>query len=597
MPVWGGDDPGFLRRAWQSTVVDQTRRPDEVVVVQDGPIGTALDRDPGRAGGRQPGAGAARGPGGTTSVSGRALERGLAACTHDVVARMDADDVSLPRALRRAAAADRGGRRHRGLGAAGVRRRHRAGRGGAHPADRPASGSARQPTSATPSTTRPSSTAVGRPAAGGYQDLPLMEDYLLFARMIATGAAPANVAEPLVYYRVGAGAYARRGGLALLRSEIALQRTFRAQGFTTRREYLRNLVVRGGYRLVPTRLRQVAYRRLIAHRGFGQADSWANGRIGRLMRSPSASGDSCVNTDLVVVGSGLFGLTIAERCARDLGLRVLVLDRRHHIGGNAYCAPDPETGIEVHRYGAHLFHTRTSGSGTTSTASRTFTDYSHRVFTTSAAAVYPMPINLGTINQYFGRRYPRPRPGRWWPSRRPRSTAAHGAEPRGEGHLADRAAALRGVHPRLHRQAVADRPQGAAGRDHQPAAGPLHLRQPLLLRHLRGPADRRLHGLAGADGRRRRIEVRLDTDFFDDARRASSATSRSSTPGRSTATSTTGEGACGWRTLDFEREVVPVGRLPGHPGDELRRRGRPVHPDPRVPALPPGAATTPRTRR
>ena len=109
--------------------------------------------------------------------------------------------------------------------------------------------------------------------AGGYQDLPLMEDYLLFARMLAGGARPANVAEPLVYYRVGAGAYARRGGLALLRSEIALQREFRRQGLTTRREYVRNLVVRGGYRLVPTRLRQLAYRRLIAHRGFGDPPS------------------------------------------------------------------------------------------------------------------------------------------------------------------------------------------------------------------------------------------------------------------------------------------------------------------------------------
>ena len=61
--------------------------------------------------------------------------------------------------------------------------------------------------------------------------------------------------------------------------------------------------------------------------------------------------------DLVVVGSGFFGLTIAERCATELGLKVLVLDRRHHIGGNAYSEPDAETGIEVHVYGAHLFHT------------------------------------------------------------------------------------------------------------------------------------------------------------------------------------------------------------------------------------------------
>ena len=64
-----------------------------------------------------------------------------------------------------------------------------------------------------------------------------------------------------------------------------------------------------------------------------------------------------MNPDLVVVGSGFFGLTIAERCASELGLKVLVLERRHHIGGNAYSEPEPETGIEVHVYGAHLFHT------------------------------------------------------------------------------------------------------------------------------------------------------------------------------------------------------------------------------------------------
>ena len=61
--------------------------------------------------------------------------------------------------------------------------------------------------------------------------------------------------------------------------------------------------------------------------------------------------------DLVVVGSGFFGLTIAERCASELGLKVLVLERRHHLGGNAYSELEPETGIEVHVYGAHLFHT------------------------------------------------------------------------------------------------------------------------------------------------------------------------------------------------------------------------------------------------
>jgi hypothetical protein len=99
---------------------------------------------------------------------------------------------------------------------------------------------------------------------GGYGDFAKMEDYLLWAKLIVADARVANVAEPLVKYRVGAGAYARRGGLSLLRAEVALQRRFRALGFTTRAQCARNLVVRGGYRLVPEALRRSAYRRVIA---------------------------------------------------------------------------------------------------------------------------------------------------------------------------------------------------------------------------------------------------------------------------------------------------------------------------------------------
>jgi UDP-galactopyranose mutase len=63
-----------------------------------------------------------------------------------------------------------------------------------------------------------------------------------------------------------------------------------------------------------------------------------------------------MRADLVVVGSGLFGLTVAEQAA-ERGLDVALLDRRDHLGGNAWSETDPDTGIEVHRYGAHLFHT------------------------------------------------------------------------------------------------------------------------------------------------------------------------------------------------------------------------------------------------
>ena len=108
--------------------------------------------------------------------------------------------------------------------------------------------------------------------------------------------------------------------------------------------------------------------------------------------------------DIVIVGAGFFGATLAERCASALGKRVLVVDRRPHIGGNAYSEADRETGIEVHRYGAHLFHTPNAAVWEYLNRFTRFTDYRHRVFTSFRDNVYSMPINLGTMCQYFGRR-------------------------------------------------------------------------------------------------------------------------------------------------------------------------------------------------
>ena len=108
-----------------------------------------------------------------------------------------------------------------------------------------------------------------------------------------------------------------------------------------------------------------------------------------------------MTADLVVVGSGLFGLTIAEQAATELGLKVALLDRRSHIGGNAYSENEEQTGIEVHRYGAHLFHTSNERVWEYVNRFTDFTNYVHRVYTRHDGVVYPMPINLGTINQFF----------------------------------------------------------------------------------------------------------------------------------------------------------------------------------------------------
>lgn len=69
--------------------------------------------------------------------------------------------------------------------------------------------------------------------------------------------------------------------------------------------------------------------------------------------------------------------------------------------GNAYSSVDPDTGIEVHEYGAHLFHTSHEGVWEYVNRFTSFTDYVHRVYTTHRGEVFPMPINLGTINQFF----------------------------------------------------------------------------------------------------------------------------------------------------------------------------------------------------
>ncbi|MGH3367537.1 MAG: glycosyltransferase [Nocardioidaceae bacterium] len=270
LSVWAGDRSDDLVQAFRSTVDEQTRRPDQVVVVRDGPVGAEV-------------AGCLdellrTSPVETELVTlpdnlglGPALDTGLAHCAHDVVARMDADDISLPHRFEVQLPVVESGVDIVGSGLLefGADRRDVVGR--RTPPTQPEQIAARS-RFADPFN---HPTVVYRAAAvravGGYQDLPLMEDYLLFAKMIANGARVANVAEPLVCYRVGAGAYARRGGLGLLRSELRLQRRFRELGFTTRGQYARNVVVRGGYRLVPEAVRRSAYQRLIASYGERRA--------------------------------------------------------------------------------------------------------------------------------------------------------------------------------------------------------------------------------------------------------------------------------------------------------------------------------------
>ena len=125
---------------------------------------------------------------------------------------------------------------------------------------------------------------------------------------------------------------------------------------------------------------------------------------------------------------------------------------------------------------------------------------------------------------------------------------------------------------------MADRPEGAARRHHHPAAGPLHLRQPLLQRHLRGPAGRRLHRVAGADGRPRRTSRSGSTPTSSTCAEEYRARCRSSTPAPSTSTSATPEGRLSWRTVDLEPESLEASTTSRARGDQLQRRRHRLRP-------------------
>jgi len=281
----------------------------------------------------------------------------------------------------------------------------------------------------------------------------------------------------------------------------------------------------------------------------------------RFVRPLPSIAVSSTQYDLVVVGSGFFGLTVAERVATQLDKRVLVLDRRDHIGGNAYSEAEPETGIEVHRYGAHLFHTSNKRVWDYVNRFTGFTGYQHRVFARVSDQVYAFPLNLALINQFFGRSHT--------PDEARALIAGQAAEfdTRDAANLEEKAISLIGrplyeafVKGYTAKQWQTDPTELAPG-----IISRLPVRYDFNNRYFNDtyeglPVDGYTAWLQRmAD--HPNIEVRLGCDYFD---------VREDLP--EVATIFTGpldryfdysEGALGWRTLDFEQEVVPTGDFQG----------------------------------
>jgi UDP-galactopyranose mutase len=104
----------------------------------------------------------------------------------------------------------------------------------------------------------------------------------------------------------------------------------------------------------------------------------------------------------LIVGSGFFGSVLAERIANKLKEKVVVIEKRNHIGGNCYSLDDPETGIHYHLYGTHIFHTPNERVWKYINRFTEFNSYYHQVLTTYRNKVYQMPVNLETINTFYG---------------------------------------------------------------------------------------------------------------------------------------------------------------------------------------------------
>ena len=262
LPVYAGDDPSFLRLAFDSSIGEQTLRPADAVIVQDGPVPEALAAELVRIEEASPV------PvtvvrlaenGGLT----RALNAGLDACSRAVVARMDADDVSdATRFEKQWALIEEG---YDLVGAGMVEFDSDPEQPGA--TRTPPVGAARIRDHARSHNPFNHPTMMYRVDAldrvGRYEPFGKMEDYWLGIRLIASGARVENIAEPLVKYRVGAGAFARRGGWTEARTEWRLQAAMRKMGFITRGQYLRNVVLKGAYRLMPAWVKKIVFREVV----------------------------------------------------------------------------------------------------------------------------------------------------------------------------------------------------------------------------------------------------------------------------------------------------------------------------------------------
>ncbi|RSX53334.1 glycosyl transferase family 2 [Bifidobacterium dolichotidis] len=305
MSVYAGNSVTELRRAVESGTIEQQLPPTQVVIVRDGPVGADLQQfldllpetlELWFTGSRAPELTIV--PLAQNGGLAHALNQGLQACKYDVVARADADDISLPDRFSTMIPHFAPDRPH--IDALGSAIQEFTNETLGTDAERagqirllPAGGKELEKFARMQSPLHHPSVVFRRSSvlkAGGYPEHSgRFEDYLLWSRMLLQHCVIENLPDVLVLYQADENAYKRRGGRDMFHDEWRLQCTFRKEHFTTFAQFVRNVAVRVGYRLVPTSWREKAYHLLVRLRNGSVADAKTADNSGATAGSSSSA--------------------------------------------------------------------------------------------------------------------------------------------------------------------------------------------------------------------------------------------------------------------------------------------------------------------
>lgn len=263
MSLYWKERPEFLCQSLES-VFDQTLVPDEVVMVEDGPVGEVLEAVVNEFSAKHPEMKVVRLP--RNGGLGPALNEGLKHCSHELVARMDTDDIALPQRFERQVGFMES---HKDIDLCSawieefindnpdeitsIRKLPET------PEKLYEYGKRRCPVNHPVAMFR--KRAVEK--AGSYQPLYLFEDYYLWARMLVGGAKMYNIQESLLRFRTSADMYNRRGGLKYALAERSLLWKFYKLGYVGLFSTLKNMTMRFTVRVMPNRLRSFVYTHLL----------------------------------------------------------------------------------------------------------------------------------------------------------------------------------------------------------------------------------------------------------------------------------------------------------------------------------------------